>query len=159
MMLCRADTTLKPRVERFHFLDLAEWLVGLRRFVDCGEILLNADATYSWRRRVTVDYSRPSRAGAVLPADIVLVAVATPGIGLTFAAVALARGAEALGGVGEGEGGEEEKRGSVAAMPRRGGVMLGPRTCVRKGPRSPCARGDVARGKGCRLGGTLASQS
>jgi NAD(P)-dependent dehydrogenase (short-subunit alcohol dehydrogenase family) len=47
----------------------------------------------------------------VLHAGVVLVAVAAGGIGLAFAAVALARGAQALGGVGEGERDEEDKRG------------------------------------------------
>lgn len=49
-------------------------------------------------------------AGAVLHGGIVLVAVAA-GADLAFAAVALTRGAEALGGVGERERDEKRKHG------------------------------------------------
>ena len=51
------------------------------------------------------------RASTVFHAGIVLVAVAAAGVGLALAAVTLARGAEALGGIGKREGSEEEKRG------------------------------------------------
>jgi hypothetical protein len=49
-------------------------------------------------------------AGAVLHTGVVLVAVTAGGVGLAFAAVALARGAQALGGVGERERDEEDER-------------------------------------------------
>ena len=78
----------------------------------------------------------------MLHAGVVLVAVATRGVGLAFAAVALARGAEALGGVGEREGDEQGKRGQrgeEGAAEREGD---GPEELrKRKRPRAPCARG------------------
>lgn len=59
-------------------------------------------------RQVAAGRAALRRAGAVFHGGVVLVAVAA-GLHFAFAAVALARGAEALGGIDE-RGGEEGKR-------------------------------------------------
>lgn len=92
----------------------------------------------------------------MLHARVVLVAVAAGGVGLAFAAIALARGAEALGGVGEGKGYEERKRsgGGDEASPERGAD--GPGDLRTKKATSSGARGGVARRNGWRERDALA---
>lgn len=98
-------------------------------------------------------------AGAVLRVGIVLVAVAAGGVGLAFAAGALARDAQALGGVGEGEGGEEEKRGECGEDAAAERDATGAGEGRNEKGHAPRVLGEVARTSDWRRGAFLARGS